>query len=149
VSAEVALDSTAIAAIFFKDPNAESVSSAVRRFSRYHTLDLAFAEVGNVAWKRIVLFKEDRATSSQALKAASDFIANSCSVTESRELLSQALDLGSKYEIPLYDALFLTLASKSGMGLLTTDEILHRKVSRFAELKNLTVVPSSGGTHGK
>jgi len=149
VPAEVALDSTAIAAIFFKDPNSEVVSTAVRKFSRYRTLDLAFAEVGNVAWKRIVLFKEDRATSSQALEAASGFITNSCTITESRELLPQALELGSKYGIPLYDSLFLALASESGTRLLTTDRLLHRKVSNIEELKNLTEVPTSGRTHGK
>ena len=138
---EVALDSTAVSALFFRDPYSERVEVALKKFDEFRTLDLAFAEVGNVAWKRINLFKEDYATSSRALSAAADFITTVCRVSESREILPKALEVGVKYDIPIYDALFLVLADNAKTRLLTTDEKLHRKASKTEALKNLTLLP--------
>lgn len=139
---DIVLDSTALAAIFFNDPYSDKVEAALKNYGSFYTLDLAFAEVGNVAWKRTTLFKEDYTTNFQALAAASDFITKTCKVTESKQLLQQALAVGSKHQIPLYDALFLVLASTTRMALLTTDETLHRKVSHISDLKGLTILPS-------
>jgi predicted nucleic acid-binding protein len=138
---DIVLDSTAVSALFFRDPSSDRVEAALKRFDGLLTLDLAFAEVGNVAWKRISLFKEDYVTNSRALSAAVDFITNACRVTESREMLPKALDVAVKHGIPIYDALFLSLASGAKTRLLTTDERLHRKASGIGDLKDLTMLP--------
>jgi predicted nucleic acid-binding protein len=51
---KMALDSCAIAAMFFKEEASERALKAATE-SDMITLELAFAEVGNVAWKRVAL----------------------------------------------------------------------------------------------
>lgn len=138
---DVVLDSTAIASIFFRDPYSERVDSALKKFERFHTLDLAFAEVGSVAWKRVKFFGEDYAASLKALAAAAEFIENACRVTESRELVSQAFELGVERRITFYDSLFIALANGLKARLLTTDERLRSSVQAMKELSNLILVP--------
>ncbi len=135
------LDSNVIAALFFKDPYSERVEAALEKYDRLLTLDLAFPEVGNVAWKRISLFHEDYATISRALRMATEFTQNACQVTLSKEILLEGLELGVKQELSIYDSLFLTLAKRMRLKLLTTDEKLHRKAQASKELANLTILP--------
>lgn len=137
----IVLDSTAIAALFFKDPFSERVDEALARYESFHTLDLAFAEVGNVAWKRVHVFKEDLSITSAALQHAVDFIQKVCLVLEARELLAPGLQLAVHEGVTIYDALFLSLAQRLGLNLLTTDEELHRKAQASEKLTRLTVVP--------
>jgi predicted nucleic acid-binding protein len=145
MSSEIILDSSAVSALFFRDPYSDRVEAALKKFDGFVTLDLAFVEVGNVAWKRTSLFKEDYATNSKALSAATEFIVSACRVIESREMLPEALEVAVKHGIPIYDALFLALASGTGTRLLTTDEKLHQKASGIQELKNLTLLPQADG----
>jgi predicted nucleic acid-binding protein len=135
------LDSTAIAALFFEDPYSDSIEKTLKTFDKFYTLDLAFAEVCNVAWKRIRLFKEDYTVTSRALSEATDFVQNVCHVTESREILGSSLELGVKHDIGVYDCLFLALAKRLKLRLLTTDEKLHKKLTASKELANLTLLP--------
>lgn len=137
----IVLDSTAIAALFFKDPYSERVDGALERYDRFHTLDLAYAEVGNVAWKRVHIFGEDYAIASKALKGAVDFIEDVCQVVESREIMANALELAVHQRITIYDSLFLSLARRVNAKLLTTDQGLHSRAEASAELKGLTLMP--------
>lgn len=138
---EVVLDSTAVSVLFFRDPYSQRVESAIHKFDRFRTLDLVFSEVGNVAWKRIQIFKEDYATILQVLSVAADFVTNVCLIVESRNILAKALEFGVKHKLPIYGSLFLVLARDSRTKLLTTDEKLHRTVSKIDELKTLTLLP--------
>lgn len=110
----------------------------MRKYSTLYTLDLAFAEICSVTWKRVKFFDEDMATSAKALGLARGFIDNTCNVVQSRELLQRAFELAVEEGITAYDALFLCLAQESGLQLLTTDEKLHQKVARSSKLTGLT-----------
>ncbi len=135
------LDSAAIAALFFRDPHSEKVEAAVGRYANLYTLDLAFAEVCSVAWKRVKFFGEELETASRALALAKDFVDSSCRVAQSRELLQEALRLAVEQGTTAYDSLFLSLALKSKMKLLTTDEKLHKKAESSSRTRGLTVMP--------
>lgn len=137
----MALDSGAIAALFFKDPFSDKVESALGDYGHFYTLDLAFAEICNVAWKRVKAFGDDAGTSLRALVLARDFVDNACQVVSGRELLHQALELAVEEDIPAYDSLYLALAAKSKTKLLTTDEKLHRKVEGSSRISGLTFLP--------
>lgn len=141
MSTSVVLDSTAIAALFFRDPYSERVEEALRDYDSLYTVDLAFAEVGNVAWKRVHLFKESYQPTARALESAVDFIERVCHLVRSRDLLAQALGLAVQQHTTIYDGLFLSLAKKMKARLLTTDEELHGRVESAPELKGLTRVP--------
>jgi predicted nucleic acid-binding protein len=91
-------------------------------------LDLAVAEVGNVAWKRAILYKEDKDTTLAALQDCRDFIAGSCALLRSFDLVEDAYEISVEDKIAFYDALFLAAVDKEQAPLLTLDKRLHEKV---------------------
>ncbi|GAB4316895.1 MAG: type II toxin-antitoxin system VapC family toxin [Promethearchaeota archaeon] len=125
---KVVLDSSAIAAVFFREARSADVERVLEKAVELHTVDLAAAEVLNVAWKRIHLFKEDRGVISEALRAVIKFIGEVCVVHDSVDLATDALELALTIGVAGYDALFLALASREGAQLLTLDENLAAKV---------------------
>jgi len=60
------LDSGVIFALYFEEDASVRAEKAVNEYSPI-TLDLAVAEVGNAAWKRVVFFKENRDASLRSL----------------------------------------------------------------------------------
>jgi len=77
MSDKVILDSSLIAAIFFKEETSERAERAVENCDLI-TVDLAVAEVANVAWKRVVFFNESKKITLKALKGSIDFITGVC-----------------------------------------------------------------------
>ncbi len=59
------LDSSIIAAIFFKEDASSKAVNAVAETEPI-TVDLAIAEVSDVAWEKVILFKEKEELISQA-----------------------------------------------------------------------------------
>lgn len=104
-------------------------------------MDLAFAELCSVAWKRVKIFGEEVEASAKALTLARDFVDNACVVYRSRELLQEALELAVEEGTTAYDSLFLSLAKMSRTKLFTTDEKLHKKVEGSPRISGLTVLP--------
>lgn len=135
------LDSTAIAALFFKDPYSDRMDEAVKEYDVLYTLDLAYPEVANVAWKRACLFGERLDTCRHALGLAEEFVRNACNVIEARGLVDEALRLGFEERIAVYDSLFLVAARRNSAKVLTTDEKLCAKAQRSKELHGLTLLP--------
>jgi predicted nucleic acid-binding protein len=137
------LDSSAIASIFFKDRFTDSMERAIRESrDKFSTLDIAYSEVGSVAWKCIVLFKQQPLDLYIiALEQAVSFISDNCDVIQSKDLIKRSFQMGTKHGIQTYDALFLCLAQELGSHLLTVDERLHKKVSGIKELRGITKLP--------
>ncbi len=111
----VVLDSSVIAAIFFKDAQLEKAREAIETSSLI-TVDIAAAETANVAWKKTTFFDESRDTITRALKRSTDFIYGACKV--------------------IYDAFFVAAADQEDITLLTTDKKLYGRIkgSRDARL---------------
>ena len=67
------LDSSVVTAMFFKE---EASPRALKIGNEYKptTVDVALAETGNVAWKRVVLYKEERTLVQDAFKDCCEFI---------------------------------------------------------------------------
>ncbi|HDN68660.1 MAG TPA: PIN domain-containing protein, partial [Methanomicrobia archaeon] len=78
----VILDSSVIAAIFFKEEASERAERAAANYE-LGTVDLAIAEVGNVAWKRVVFFNEAEEVALRALRRGINFIVGACEVVSS------------------------------------------------------------------
>jgi predicted nucleic acid-binding protein len=121
---KVLVDSSVIAAIFFKEA-ASSRAERVLTECTVLTVDLALAEVANVAWKRVVFFNESPEVALKALRASLEFIHTACEVISSEELLEPAFQLAIEDRIPIYDALFLAAAERENAPLLTRDEKLY------------------------
>lgn len=131
---KVILDSGVVAAIFFKEEASERAEKAVEDRDLI-TLDLAFVEVANVAWKRVVLFKENKDLISKALKNGCEFITDACEVIASKELLDYAFTIAVSEKITIYDALFVAASEREKVPLLTADKKLYEKLNKKRNVK--------------
>lgn len=120
------LDTGVIFAIYFK----EEASSRAKKAALENdpiTVDLAFAETGNAAWKRITLFGEDRDANRDSLRKCIDFI-KSCTLLRSSDLVDLAFEISVEDKTTFYDSLFLAAAEKEQVPLQTLDKKLYEKV---------------------
>lgn len=123
----VILDSGAIAAIFFKEESSERAERVAENYQLI-TVDLAIAEVANVAWKRVVFFNESKEIALKALRRGIDFISSACEVISSQKLLEDAFEIGIADKITIYNSLFIAASEREKVPLLTTDGKLYEKV---------------------
>ncbi len=150
-SSVIVLDSSAIASIFFPDKKfGDRVADNIRKYERFSTMDISYSELGSVAWKSVVIFKEPEEPVYEALRNASEFISDNCDVfPSSKEILRESLELGVKHRIQIYDTLFLILAKRLKTKVMTTDEKLHNKVQGIKELKGTTILPENPNLDGR
>ncbi|MBS7247982.1 MAG: type II toxin-antitoxin system VapC family toxin [Candidatus Jordarchaeales archaeon] len=143
MSGVAVLDSSVIAALFFSDPCSEEAEKETLSFRVLYTLDLAVAEVANVAWKRIKFFGDDAETVKRLLREAVRFIIEACVKVDSRDVYEDALNLGVELSVPVYDGLFLALTERVGGKLLTCDEKLEVKTRGTRLHKAVKLLKSS------
>jgi predicted nucleic acid-binding protein len=120
-------DSSVIAAIFFKE---EASVRALRSAAEFDpiTLDLAIAEVGNVAWKRVSFSGEKEERALEALWDCLEFISTTCTLQKSSDLLEEVFEIAVQEKVSFYDSLFLAAAERERVPLLTLDKKLHDRV---------------------
>jgi predicted nucleic acid-binding protein len=136
------LDSSAIASFFFRDSFTDKVIKIIEESNEdFLTLDLAFAEVSNVAWKRIVLFNDKQNATLEQLRNALDFIEKLCKIVYVNDIAMEVINLAVREKLSFYDSAFLYLAIKEGTKLLTTDLKLFNKLND--KLKNYIIIPES------
>ena len=119
---EVVLDSSLIAAMFFKEDASMRAQDAASN-SDLITLDLAIAEVGNVAWKQVVLCGADKDQTLVAFKKCQSFISDACELVRAEDLTIIAVETRTAF----YDSLFLAAAEARQVPLLTLDRKLYEK----------------------
>lgn len=117
------LDSSVIAAIFFQEPSSQKAVNAAAN-SQLVTVDLARAEVANVAWKRVNIFHDDHELITQALKISMEFIDTTCDVIPTIEILDESFQIAITHKITFYDSLFLAASQREEIPLLTLDKRL-------------------------
>lgn len=115
------LDSSIIAAIFFQEKASEKAVQLVQDKDLF-TIDLALAEVANVAWKRVTFFGENKDMMEEALKKSIEFINTSCELIEMNELLESSYKIAVKEKVTIYDALFLAAARSKKIPFYTLDK---------------------------
>jgi len=125
---KIVLDSSVIAAVFFPEAITGKAIEMVEQ-SEGITLDLAYAEVANVAWKRVVHAKNDPAAIRSSLSDCIAFIAETCELLPAGDLVVPAYDLACRLRIPVYDALFAAAAVRCGAPLATADKALASSVN--------------------
>jgi len=118
------LDSGVIFAIYFEEEASDRATKAARGCSPI-TLDLAVAEVGNAAWKRVAFFQERDDAARFSLSKCLEFIA-SCAVMRSSDLAAQAFEISLETKTTFYDSLFLAAADQENVPLLTLDKKMYQ-----------------------
>jgi predicted nucleic acid-binding protein len=99
------------------------------------TLDLAIAEVGNLAWKQVLFFGESRDMALDALQDCRDFIATACNLIKASDLSMKAFEIAVEDRISYYDSLFLAAAEKEGIPLMTLDQKLQEKTKAKRDVR--------------
>jgi predicted nucleic acid-binding protein len=130
----IVLDSSVIAPIFFPEEKTGQVM-AMLEDKQFITVDLAYAEVSNVAWKRCMFSHENMKISREALTSCITFINDVCDVIPAKDLILDAFMDAHTYSITVYDALFLAAAQKYKVPLLTLDTKLYQKINRVENVQ--------------
>nr|QNO56441.1 ribonuclease VapC3 [Methanosarcinales archaeon ANME-1 ERB7] len=130
----VILDSSVIAAIFFKEDSSEKAEMAAENY-KLITVDLAIAEVANVAWKRVMFFDESKEIALKALRKSTNFINGACEVIRTQKLLEDAFAIAIEDKITIYDSFFIAASEREKVPLLTTDGKLYEKVKSKRNVK--------------
>ncbi len=120
---KIVLDSSVIAAVFFPEAITPQAIEMVEQ-SDGITMDLAYAEVANVAWKRAAHANNDPAAIRLSLSDCIAFISETCEVIPTCDLVVPAYDLACRHRICVYDALFAAAASRCDAPLVTADAAL-------------------------
>jgi len=128
------LDSSILAAMFFKEAASPRALKCANECDPV-TLDLAMAEVGNVAWKQVVFFGESRDRASDALQDCQDFMATACTIIKASDLSMKAFQIAVEDRISYYDSLFLAAAEREGIPLITLDQKLHEKAKAKKDVR--------------
>jgi predicted nucleic acid-binding protein len=117
------LDSGVIFAIYFEEEASERAAKAAKEYSPI-TLDLAVAEVGNAAWKRVAFFEEKDDAARLSLSKCLEFI-GSCTLMNSSDLARRAFEISLEIKATFYDCLFLAAADQEKVPLLTLDRKMY------------------------
>ena len=128
------LDSSILAAMFFKEAASPRALKCASECDPV-TLDLAMAEVGNVAWKQVIFFGESRDRASDTLQDCQDFIETACTVIKASDLSMKAFQIAVEDKVSYYDSLFLAAAEREGIPLMTLDQKLHEKAKAKRDIR--------------
>lgn len=109
------------------------VTDAAARGEQLHVIDFAMIEVANVIWTRhhrgLLTLTESQQAMTLLRRAA-------VSVRPSLPLLDSAFDISLRFDIAVYDALFVAAARGQRCHGVTADEPLVRAVPEIKLLKN-------------
>lgn len=119
------IDSSALVKYFSREAGWDRVEKVLKEGTI--TVGLAVKEVGNALWKKAVagdMGLED------ARRIVEDLAEGGVvKIYDQGSLLSEALEVAYRHNITIYDALFIVLAEKLGLDLVTADT-LQGKVAR-------------------
>ncbi|SPF52404.1 conserved hypothetical protein [Candidatus Sulfopaludibacter sp. SbA4] len=112
----------------------ETGSDSARSLSRasLESPDLLLVECANILWKKVRI---GDLTRQDAIGCLAVLLQAPVNFTAGRELLPSAMDLSFELQHPIYDCLYLALALRREIPLVTADERLARaarKVRRLA-----------------
>ncbi|MGC8937179.1 MAG: type II toxin-antitoxin system VapC family toxin, partial [Candidatus Methanomethylicaceae archaeon] len=98
------------------------------------TIDLTIKEVLNAMWKRVLINELEASYAKEVLGA---FLKLGIVMVVSQEsFLEEAFSIALRRRITIYDSLFIALAKKKGLPLLTSDE----KQAKVAEAEGVKVI---------
>ena len=116
----IVIDASALAKYILKEPKWKDVEEYIYRDDVY-SVNLIVAECANAIWKayhRKLITTEDAKNKLHALKILADRMLN---LVNTRKFLDIAFEYSLKRKVPIYDMLYLALASKKEAFLLTSD----------------------------
>ncbi len=124
----IVLDSSIIVALHFPEPFSEWYEKIIEQYDEFYTVDIAYSEIANAAWKRISLFKNPRHQILTNLNKALQFIDNLCTILRSRDLITRSISIATDCGATVYNALLLSIAMEQDIPPATLDKALVGKL---------------------
>ena len=131
MSRDLVLDASAALEAVLGRVNAPEVLDLLRYATTVRAPDLFAAEVANALWKHVRAGDIDIENGQNCLRAALELVD---SMSASNELVEEALATATAHAHPVYDALYLVTARRTGATICTRDR-------RLATLAKETRVP--------
>jgi predicted nucleic acid-binding protein len=111
---EIVIDSSAIAKYSSKEPDWSKVEKYI---TSGDTLELAIKETGNALWKKILKKEVELDTAKKIVK----ILSSTLSILDQHAYMDRALEIATRHNISLYDALFLACAKMENSKLVSSD----------------------------
>ncbi len=127
------VDSSIVAKWILPEPDSAQahrlITDIALKGERLIVLDLALVEVANAIWK---CYHRHLATLLETHQFLDELLRCPVHIESAQRLLTPAMGIGTKYDRPVYDALFVALAQDLKLGGVTADEPLQRGSRRLS-----------------
>ena len=124
------IDSSVLARFFLKEAGWDQLEEIM--LERPYTLNLAIKEVANAIWRRAKLIGD---LSEEKLSSLLDKLIDAkrylLRVEPQEPYLKQAFKISSKFDLTIYDSLFIALAHSKRAVFITTDKKQHEIASKL------------------
>ena len=127
------VDASVVAKWFLDDQPLAAEAFAARAAHALMAPALLLTELANALWKYTRLSRLELGVAMDSI----DLTAREVSLVEDRLLLRAAQRLSTDFDHPVYDCLYVSLAQREGVPLVTADAKLSRK---FGELRGLQLI---------
>ena len=114
------------------------VSDFLKKGYTLCTVDIALAECLNVIWKHSNLLKDLEPEEASLVAEDLTKLYDGLSITPTRELKDEAMQIAISQNITVYDALFIAATQKTNATLYTADKKLCSKTDKLIKSKLLT-----------
>jgi predicted nucleic acid-binding protein len=126
MSDEIVLDASVAADWFFSGPASPAARALMRSGARRIAPDLIFAELASVAIKFTRRRLVSRALAREAVEQLPQLVDE---IVPLGDLAGAAFDLAANHGFSAYDAVYLALAQRRGLRLVTADAKLARRAA--------------------
>ena len=120
------VDASVAAKWLFAEPHSAQAAALLTGGEDLLTVDLLFAEVGNVAWKKLA---RENLSYQDAAHALADLREIDLAVHPVAELMEKALKIAQDHRRSFYDASYLALAVREGAPLITADQRFYNALA--------------------
>lgn len=117
----IVVDASAVVPLYFQEEYSEAAESLVREASRLLAPDLIWAETANVVWKRC---RRGEISGADADGIIAEILRLPLHISSAQHLLPDAVRLATQFDHTVDDCLYVALAIRSGVTMITGDERL-------------------------
>ncbi|MGV7230056.1 MAG: type II toxin-antitoxin system VapC family toxin [Nitrospirales bacterium] len=120
---------------FIEEPRSTAARKILEKDNAFIVPDIFIPEICNVVWKK---FKNQEITAEQGQAIVTNVPAVIDHIVPTAELTQRAFDLAVQFNHPVYDCLYLALAERESITLITDDAKLvtvgkKAKLGRFVQ----------------
>lgn len=131
------LDASILIKLFFQEEHSTTCVRAVRDAAELLAPELLWAETANVVWKRL---RRGEITATDAGALIDEMLRVPIVIHTHSSLVSPALALAAETGRTVYDCLYLALAVRENVPMLTADERLANSLASGAHGKHVRFV---------